>query len=78
MDNSKVWYQSSTMRNSIVGAVVSIATLGTALTGKALDVALIQEYLNQGWALIPLAITAYTSIKSAMGRKNATSTIGKK
>lgn len=78
MEESKKWYQSVTIRNSVIGLVVSVLSLVAAATGKAFDIVLIQDYINQGWALIPFIITAWTSSKAIIGRKNATTVIEKK
>ncbi len=69
--DTKTALQSSTIRNSVVGLVVSLLTLIACITGKAFDIPMIQGIIEQGWALIPFAITAYTSVRAIIGRKNA-------
>lgn len=78
MEETKKWYQSATIRNSIVGLVVSLLTLIAAITGKTFDIAAIQGYIDQGWALVPFAVTAYTSARAIVARKKADTTIEKK
>lgn len=75
---TKTLLQSSTVRNSIVGLVISILTLITAVTGKVFDIAMIQSVIEQGWALVPFFFTAYTSFRAIIGRKNADTIIAKK
>ena len=78
MLNEKHWYQSVTIKNSLIGAIVSILALITAISGKVFNIAQIQIIFDQGWALVPLLITTYTSIRAVIGRKNAYTIITKK
>ena len=78
MEDTKKWYQSATIRNSVVGLIVSLLTLIAAVTGKTFDIVVIQDYINQGWALLPFAVTAWTSARAIIGRKNADTVIEKK
>ena len=74
---TKKWYQSATIRNSIVGLIVSVATLIAAITGKTFDIVAIQVVLDQGWALLPFAVTAWTSFRAIIGRAKSDTVITK-
>lgn len=71
MVEEKPWWQSVTIRNSLVGLLVSVVTLVTAFTGKTWDIEWIKQAIEQGWALLPTAILAWTSFRSIIGRKKA-------
>ena len=74
---TKKWYQSATIRNSIVGLIVSVATLIAAITGKTFDITAIQVILDQGWALLPFAVTAWTSFRAIVARAKSDTVITK-
>lgn len=70
-------WQSSTVRNSLVGFISSLLVLITALTGKVFDITAITNMIYQGWPIIGLVITTWTSWRAYTGRVNATQVIKK-
>ena len=68
---TKTALQSTTIRNSLVGLITSVGTLAGVFLGKSYDVEFVVNLVDQGWLVAPLAITAFTSFKSIVGRKKA-------
>ena len=70
--------QSATIRAALGLIVVNVLALVTMATGKAFDIAAIQDLLDRGVTLAVNAVTIYYGVKAIRGRIAATEPIRKK
>jgi hypothetical protein len=69
--------QSGTIRAALKAIAVNVVAIVAVVTGKALDIDLINQAIDLGVPLIFNGISIYYAYKSIRGRINATETITK-
>lgn len=75
--DSKKWYESTTMRNALVGIITGVLTIITFFTGRIFDLTIINGVIDKGFLLAPVAVMTWNSVRAWSGRKNADTVIEK-